>query len=127
VLVSCIGSTPDEAAAVVTALTDHRNHATGFTPVVVTTVAAPDLAARLGEEVGLLPRDRAFATDRGGVRIEVLPDRSDHRGDERWEDLVIRRLAEVVRRQGIDNVVPADPTHPDAWLVLQVAAQPAAG
>lgn len=121
VLVSCIGSDGPTTARVVSAVTRHRDHATGFTPVVVTTVTGPDLSVHLGEGVDLLSKGRAFATERGGVRVEVLPSRADHADDERWEDMVLRRLAEIVRRQRIDSVVPADPTHPDAWLVLQVS------
>jgi len=121
ILVSCIGSDGPTTAGVISAITGHRDHATGFTPVVVTTVTGPELAVHLGEGVDLLPQGRAFATERGGVRVEVLPARRDHAGDERWEDLVLRRLAEIVRGQRIDSVVPADPSHPDAWLVLQVS------
>jgi len=121
ILVSCIGSDGPTTAGVVSAVTGHRDLATGFTPVVVTTVTGPELAVHLGEGVDLLPKGRAFATERGGVRVEVLPARRDHGGDERWEDLILRCLAEIVRRQRIDSVVPADPSHPDAWLVLQVS------
>lgn len=119
-LVSCIGASAESTARVIEWLTIHRDRATGFTPVVVCTAEVPAVASHLAEEVLLSPRNRSFATSIGGVVVETVVARGTHQGDERWEDMVLRRLGEMVRRHQIDNVMVADVSDDDAWLALQV-------
>ncbi|MEE2958187.1 MAG: glycosyltransferase [Actinomycetota bacterium] len=124
VMVCCLGAGADSVAATIRELDRHRDHAMGFHPVLVTTAAVPEVSAALDEELRLDADQRCFVSDRTGVVVEVLPSRTEHAGDGRWEDETLSRLAGVVRRHGVTSVTVVDLSHEDAWLGLQASPRP---
>ena len=53
--------------------------------------------------------------------VRVITARSHWRDEhESWPDYAQRRLRQLARHYGADNIAVADPGHPDAWIVLQV-------
>ena len=90
-------------------------------PVVLATAEAPRIAESLGQSLHLDVRRRCFVTERSGIVVELIVDRDGHEGDGRWEDHVLGRLSEVIRRHGVTSVAVADLGHPDAWLSLQAS------
>ena len=82
------------------------------------------------EGAGLVPGRRqwrdadASATPPSAARSS--PVGRDHHGrltrsSEPWESYAQRRLRQLARQCGADNIFPLDPRHPDAWMVLQIA------
>ncbi len=124
VMVACLGADPVEVASTIRDLDRHRDQAMGFHPVVVTTAAVPEISAELDEDLRIDADRRCFVSDRTGVVVEVLPSRSEHTGDGRWEDLTLSGLARIVRQHGVTSVTVGDLGHEDAWLGLQASPRP---
>lgn len=121
VLVSCVGASAMAVARVLDDLAGQRDRRTGFLPVVLATAEAPRIAESLGQFLHLDVRRRCFVAERSGIVVELMVGRDEHEGDGRWEDHVLVRLSEVIRRHGVTSVAVADLGHPDAWLSLQAS------
>lgn len=102
-LVACLGSELADVELVLRALDQHRRHAPGFVPIVVVTITRPHLADQLGVEVRVITA-RSHWTD-------------EH---ESWPDYAQRRLRQISGHFSVDSLSVADPTHPDAWIALQL-------
>jgi hypothetical protein len=102
-LIACLGARRTEVEALLRALDEHRRHAPGFIPLVVITITRPDLAVELGIETHVIT-GRAKWADPG----------------EAWPDYAQRRLRQLAAHFAVDNITAADPTHPDAWIALQM-------
>jgi hypothetical protein len=103
VLVVCLGADRARIETVLRAVAEQRARVGGFQPVVVMIGARPELAARLGVEVHIVPGRKAF----GGPADE-------------WPDAVYRRLRQIAAHHRVDSVTVDDVTHPDAWIALQL-------
>ena len=118
VLVSCLGAGPARTAEVIRAVVAHRDHATGFHPVVICDSPPPLVAGHLEEELQLDARSRRFVGSQTGVVVELIEPRESFDGEGSWENHVLRRLAEIGRIRRISAITVADLDHPDAWLML---------
>lgn len=103
-LVACLGAETDQVERLLRSLDAHRRRAPGFVPVVVTSVTRPPLATQLGIETKVIT-SRGYWTD----------------PSEAWPDYARRRLRQLAAHYRVDNVVVADPHHPDAWIALQLS------
>ncbi len=102
-LVACLGAPVDEIEQLLVALDGHRRQVPAFVPVVVTTATRPPLAAKLGIETKVITSRRNWSDP-----------------SEAWPDYAQRRLRQLAAHYRVDNVVVADPQHPDAWVALQL-------
>ncbi len=102
-LVTCLGAEPDDVDALVTHLDRQRRIAPGFIPIVIHTTRASEVAATLGIETAVVMGRRRWAERETG----------------RWEDYAGRRVRQLAAQYHADNIVAADPFHPDAWITLQ--------
>ncbi len=105
-LVACLGAPQADVERLLQRLDEHRRRAPGFVPVVVVTIARPDLAVELGIETRVITSRRNWTNT-----------------DEAWHDYAQRRLRQLAAHYDVDNVAVADPIHPDAWIALQIRAQ----
>jgi len=103
-MIAGLGATHEEIEELLTTLEHQRRHAVGFVPIVVITIRRPSLADDLGIE----------------MRVITSRDNWDE-SSEPWESYAQRRLLQLARQCGADNIFPLDPRHPDAWMVLQIA------
>ena len=102
-MLACLGADSEHVEALLRTLDDHRRHAPGFIPVVVVTIARPDLAVELGIETRVItPRHRW--TD----------------SNETWVEYAQRRLRQLAAHYEVENIAVHDPMHPDAWIALQL-------
>jgi glycosyltransferase involved in cell wall biosynthesis len=102
-LVTAFGTEGKQLDTLLRSLEHQRRQAPGFVPVVVITVTRPPLTEALGIETRVIT-SRAGWTD----------------ASEPWETYAQRRLRQLAGHYGVDNIAVADPTHPDAWIALQM-------
>jgi hypothetical protein len=121
VLVSCLGAGPARTAEAIRAVVAHRDHATGFDPVMLCDTPAPLVAGHLDEELRLDAGSRRFVGSKSGIVVEMIESRESFTGEGSWENHLLARLAEIGRIRRISAVTVSDLGHPDAWLVLQTA------
>ena len=121
VLVSCLGLAPAVVATTIQQVVGHRDLATGFNPVVLTTAAPPEVSVYLDEDLLLEPGRHVFRGSVSGIIVEVIEQRGSYRGDLDWENHVLEKVASVRRTHRITSVAVVDLGHPDAWLALQAS------
>jgi hypothetical protein len=102
-MVTCLGADPDTVDDIVRLLERQRRRAPGFIPIVVQTTVRSTVAAELGIETALIMDRSQLAEKQTGS----------------WEDYAQHRIHELAAQFDVDNIVPADPYHPDAWITLQ--------
>ncbi|MDG2428096.1 MAG: glycosyltransferase [Acidimicrobiales bacterium] len=122
VLVTCVGMNDVGVAETIRDLEAHRDRATGFTPIVLTTVPAPAIASYLDEDLILNAQYRLFVGSRSGILIESMESREDYGGPDSFEDYLMEKITRLRRTHQIGSVTVADLGHPDSWLVLQSAS-----
>lgn len=102
-MITCLGADLDQVDEVVRHLDHARRIAPGFIPIVVHSTARSKVAAELGIETVVVMGRRRWAEQETG----------------RWEDYAGRRIRQLAAHHRADNIVAADPLHPDAWITLQ--------
>jgi len=122
VLVACVGMTDVGVAETIRELEVHRDRATGFTPIVLTTVPTPDIASYLDEDLILNTDSRLFVGSRSGILVESMESRETYSGRNSFENHLMEKITKLRRTHQIGSVTVADLGHPDAWLVLQSAS-----
>ena len=121
VLLFCLGLDPRVTADAIRSLTAQRDRTTTFEMAVICDSPAPLVAAELGEDLELDLASRCFVGVESGVLVDVIASRESYGGEGRWEDHALRMIASVRRRRRATGLVVVAPSHPDAWLALQVA------
>ena len=118
---SCLGLAPAVVATTIQQVVGHRDLATGFNPVVLTTAAPPEVSVYLDEDLLMEPGRHVFRGSVSGIIVEVIEQRGSYRGDLDWENYVLEKVASVRRTHRITSVAVVDLGHPDAWLALQAS------
>jgi glycosyltransferase involved in cell wall biosynthesis len=107
VLVSCIGLDRSGVDDALRSLDEHRRHQLGFVPLVVTSGIRSELADQLGIETKVITGRQKWSDPQ-----------------ESWTEFAIRRLRQIASSYRVDSIVPAQVTHPDAWIALASWSRP---
>ena len=118
---ACVGMAEAAVAETIRQLEAHRDRATGFAPIVLTTVPPPDIARHLDEDLLLDTNSRFFIGSRSGIVVESMEPRDSYVGPDSFDNHLLEKIAELRLRHRIGSVAAVDIGHPDAWLVLQAA------